>query len=321
MKRRDFIKASALGATVPASMLVSCSSVNSKIKTNKDNPIILSTWAHGLPANVAALKALEKNGNAMDAAEAGARNSEEDPLNTSVGLGGLPDEKGLVTLDSCVMDHTGNCGSVAFLQNIKHPVSVARKVMEDTKHVMLVGEGARQFAISKGFQEIDLLTEESKKAWEKWKVENRDATPHETHDTISVLAQDKMGDLAGACTTSGWAYKLHGRVGDSPLIGAGLFVDNEVGAAAATGLGEEVIKTTGSFLVVELMRQGYSPTEACEEALNRVIKAHNGNPDFQIGYIALRKDGEIGASCLKWEFDYALAMSGVNKLHKVKGLI
>ena len=321
MKRRDFIKASALGATVPASMLVSCSSVNSKIKTNKDNPIILSTWAHGLPANVAALKALEKNGNAMDAAEAGARNSEEDPLNTSVGLGGLPDEKGLVTLDSCVMDHTGNCGSVAFLQNIKHPVSVARKVMEDTKHVMLVGEGARQFAISKGFQEMDLLTEESKKAWEKWKVEKRDETPHETHDTISVLAQDKMGDLAGACTTSGWAYKLHGRVGDSQLIGAGLFVDNEVGAAAATGLGEEVIKTTGSFLVVELMRQGYSPTEACEEALNRVIKAHNGNPDFQIGYIALRKDGEIGASCLKWEFDYALAMSGVNKLHKVKGLI
>ena len=321
MKRRDFIKASALGATVPASMLVSCSSLDTKIKTNKDNPIILSTWAHGLPANVAALKALEKNGNAMDAAEAGARNSEEDPSNTSVGLGGLPDEKGLVTLDSCVMDHTGNCGSVAFLQNIKHPVSVARKVMEDTKHVMLVGEGARQFAISKGFQEMDLLTEESKKAWEKWKVEKRDATPHETHDTISVLAQDKMGDLVGACTTSGWAYKLHGRVGDSPLIGAGLFVDNEVGAAAATGLGEEVIKTTGSFLVVELMRQGYSPTEACEEALNRVIKAHNGNPDFQIGYIALRKDGEIGASCLKWEFDYALAISGVNKLHKVKGLI
>ena len=146
-------------------------------------------------------------------------------------------------------------------------------------------------------------------------------TPHETHDTISVLVQDKNGNLAGSCTTSGWAYKLHGRVGDSPLIGAGLFVDNEVGCAAATGLGEEVIKTTGSFLVVELMRQGYNPKEACEEALNRVIKLHNGNPDFQIGYIALRKDGETGAACLKWEFDFALAKGGENKLHKIKGLI
>ena len=316
MKRRKFLMAGLASAASP--MVFAKSKM---LRKNKNNPIILSTWNFGLPANEVAIKALSDGGNAMDAAEAGARHAESDEQNNSVGYGGLPDENGNVTLDACVMDSNGNAGSVAFIQNIKHPVSVARKVMEETKHVMLVGEGARQFAISKGFQEMDLLTEESKKAWEKWKVEKRDATPHETHDTISVLAQDKMGDLAGACTTSGWAYKLHGRVGDSPLIGAGLFVDNEVGAAAATGLGEEVIKTTGSFLVVELMRQGYSPTEACEEALNRVIKAHNGNPDFQIGYIALRKDGEIGASCLKWEFDYALAMSGVNKLHKVKGLI
>ena len=257
----------------------------------------------------------------MDAAEAGARDSEADPENTSVGIGGLPDEDGNVTLDSCVMDHTGNCGSVAFLQNIMHPVSVARKVMEETKHVMLVGEGARIIAISEGFKEIDLLTDESRKAWKKWKKERRKMTPHETHDTISVLVQDKNGDMAGACTTSGWAYKMHGRVGDSPIIGAGLFVDNEIGCAAATGLGEEVIKTTGSFLVVELMRQGYDPTRACEEALNRVIKAHNGDPDFQIGYIALRKDGKIGAACLKWSFEYALAQKGENKLHKVIGLI
>ena len=321
MKRRDFLKASAVGTIAPASLFVSCNSPIEHMKRNVNNPIVLSTWAHGIPANEDALQVLKDNGNAMDAAEAGARNSENDPLNTSVGLGGLPDEKGHVTLDSCVMDHTGNCGSVAFLQNIKHPVSVARKVMEETKHVMLVGEGARQFAISKGFEEIDLLTEDSKKAWEEWKINQREMTPHETHDTISVLVQDKNGDLAGSCTTSGWAYKLHGRVGDSPLIGAGLFVDNEVGCAAATGLGEEVIKTTGSFLVVELMRQGYNPKEACEEALNRVIKLHNGNPDFQIGYIALRKDGEIGAACLKWEFDFALAKGGKNKLHKIKGLI
>lgn len=291
------------------------------LRKNKNNPIILSTWNFGLPANEVAIKALSDGGNAMDAAEAGARHAESDEENNSVGYGGLPDENGNVTLDACVMDSNGNSGSVAFIQNIKHPVSVARKVMEETKHVMLVGEGARQFAVSKGFKEIDLLTAKSKKEWKKWLKERREMTPHETHDTISVLVQDKNGDLAGACTTSGWAYKMHGRVGDSPIIGAGLFVDNEVGSAAATGLGEEVIKTTGSFLVVELMRQGYSPNEACSEALNRVIKAHNGNPDFQIGYIALRKDGEAGAACLKWSFDYALAKNGVNKLHNINGML
>ena len=291
------------------------------LRKNKNNPIILSTWNFGLPANEVAIKALSDGGNAMDAAEAGARHAESDEQNNSVGYGGLPDEKGNVTLDACVMDSNGNAGSVAFIQNIKHPVSVARKVMEETKHVMLVGEGARQFAVSNGFKEIDLLTAKSEKEWKKWLNERREMTPHETHDTISVLVQDKNGDLAGACTTSGWAYKMHGRVGDSPIIGAGLFVDNEVGSAAATGLGEEVIKTTGSFLVVELMRQGYTPNEACSEALNRVIKAHNGNPDFQIGYIALRKDGEAGAACLKWSFDYALAKNGQNKLYNIKGML
>ena len=316
MKRRDFLKTGAIGITVPSVIFG-----DSNINTNKNNPIILSTWNHGLPANDVAWKVLENDGSAMDAAEAGARVAEADPTITSVGFGGLPDEQGSVTLDACVMDSNGNAGSVAFLQNIKHPVSVARKVMEDTKHVMLVGEGARQFAVSQGFEEMDLLTVESQQAWEEWDKNRREMTPHETHDTISVLVQDKNGDLAGACTTSGWAYKLNGRVGDSPIIGAGLFVDNEIGCAAATGLGEEVIKTTGSFLVVELMRQGYDPTVACEEALNRVIKAHNGKPDFQIGYIALRKDGEIGSACLKWSFEYALARGGVNKLHKIKGMI
>ena len=316
MKRRDFLRSSALGLAIPSSLMNA-----DTLKTNKNNPVICSTWNFGLSANELAWKVLDNGGKAMDAAEAGARHAESDPENSSVGFGGLPDEKGNVTLDACVMDSTGNAGSVAFLQNIKHPVSVARKVMEETKHVMLVGEGARQFAVSNGFEEINLLTEQSEKDWKKWLKERREMTPHETHDTLSVLVQDKMGDLAGACTTSGWAYKMHGRVGDSPIIGAGLFVDNEIGCAAATGLGEEVIKTTGSFLVVELMRQGYDPTKACEEALNRVIKAHNGNPDFQIGYIALRKDGEIGSACLKWSFEYALAQGGENKLHKIKGLL
>jgi len=316
MKRRDFLMAGLAGAASPMILAKS-----NRLKKNINNPVILSTWNFGIPANEEAMSKLNDGGNAMDAAEAGARHAESDVENNSVGYGGLPDELGHVTLDACVMDSSGNAGSVAFLQNIKHPVSVARMVMEDTKHVMLVGEGAKQFARSKGFEEVNLLTEKSENEWKKWLKERREMTPHETHDTLSVLVQDKNGDLAGACTTSGWAYKMHGRVGDSPIIGAALFVDNEVGCAAATGLGEEVIKTTGSFLVVELMRQGYHPNEACEEALNRVIKAHNGNPDFQIGYIALRKDGEVGSACLKWSFDSAVHKDGVNKLHNVKGML
>ena len=218
MKRRKFLMAGLASAASP--MVFAKSKM---LRKNKNNPIILSTWNFGLPANEVAIKALSDGGNAMDAAEAGARHAESDEQNNSVGYGGLPDENGNVTLDACVMDSNGNAGSVAFIQNIKHPVSVARKVMEETKHVMLVGEGARQFAVSKGFKEIDLLTAKSKKEWKKWLKERREMTPHETHDTISVLVQDKNGDLAGACTTSGWAYKMHGRVGDSPIIGAGLF--------------------------------------------------------------------------------------------------
>ena len=316
MKRRKFLMA---GLASTASPMILAKS--NRLNKNINNPVILSTWNFGLPANEEAMSALNSGGTAMDAAEAGARHAESDIENNSVGYGGLPDELGHVTLDACVMDSTGNAGSVAFLQDIKHPISVARKVMEDTKHVMLVGEGAKQFAISKGFKEVNLLTEKSENEWKKWLKERREMTPHETHDTLSVLVQDKKGNLAGACTTSGWAYKMHGRVGDSPIIGAALFVDNEVGCAAATGLGEEVIKSTGSFLVVELMRQGYKPSEACKEALNRVIRAHGGNPDFQIGYIALRKDGEVGSACLKWSFDYAVHKKGENKLHTIKGML
>jgi len=315
MNRREFFKTSAVGISAPSILL------SSQGKINMNNPIVLSTWKHGIPANDAAWKILKNGGSALDAVETGAKVPEADPESSSVGFGGLPDEQGKVTLDACIMDHTGNCGSVAFIQNIKHPISVARKVMEETKHVMLAGEGARQFAVSKGFEEMDLLTDVSRKKWEEWKKKQFKQTPHDTHDTISVLAQDAKGDLSGACTTSGWAYKLHGRVGDSPIIGAGLYVDNEIGCAAATGLGEEVIKTTGSFLVVELMRQGYEPTKACEEALNRVIKRHNGNPDFQIAYIAIRKDGVIGSACLKWTFEYALAQEGKNTLYKTVGLL
>ena len=291
-----------------------------KLNRNKNNPVILTTWNYP-KANQAAIEVLNKNGIAMDAAEAGCRVMESDEENLYIGIGSLPDEDGKVTLDSCVMDSQGNCGSVAFLQDIVHPVSVARKVMEETRHVMLVGEGARKFAISKGFKQKNLLTSKSGKAYRDWLKNKKVKTPHEPHDTISMLVQDSSGDIAGACTSGGWAYKMHGRVGDSPIIGAGLFVDNEIVSAAATGTGEEVIKTTGSFLVVELIRQGYSPKIACEEALKRVIKAHNGKPDFQIGYIALRKDGEIGSAALKTGFDYVLSKNGENTLHPVEGMV
>ena len=235
MNRREFLKTSAVGISAPSILL------SSQGKINMNNPIVLSTWKHGIPANDAAWKILKNGGSALDAVETGAKVPEADPESSSVGFGGLPDEQGKVTLDACIMDHTGNCGSVAFIQNIKHPISVARKVMEETKHVMLAGEGARQFAVSKGFEEMDLLTDVSRKKWEEWKKKQFKQTPHDTHDTISVLVQDSKGNLSAACTTSGWAYKLHGRVGDSPIIGAGLYVDNKIGCAAATGLGEEVI--------------------------------------------------------------------------------
>ena len=245
MKRRDFFKTGLVGFSLPTLTFG-----NSELKRNQKSPVIITT--HNFPkANAAAIKVLNKYGSSMDAAEAGCNAIEADEKNSNAGIGSLPDEDGRVTLDSCVMDSSGNCGSVAFLQNIVHPVSVARKVMEDTKHVMLVGRGAKKFAISKGFKHTNLLTKEGRNAWMDWKKTRKEMTPHDTHDTCATLIQDHDGDISGACTTGGWAYKMHGRVGDSPLIGSGLFVDNNVGGAAATGLGEEVIKSSGSFLVVE----------------------------------------------------------------------
>ena len=320
MKRRDFIKSGAIGLVASSSLLNNC---DSQIKKVTNSPIILSTWNHGIPANKAAMDVLNDNGTALDAVEAGVRVTESDPSSQSVGLGGRPDQDGHVTLDACIMNSDGNAGSVAFLRDIKHPISVARKVMEQTDHVMLVGEGAKRFALENGFQEENLLTDKSKEEWLQWKRDNsiKDSWgPNDEHDTISTLARDNKGNLSGACTTSGLAYKLHGRVGDSPIIGAGMFVDNEIGAVGATGKGEEVIKTCGSFLVVELMRQGYSAMDACEEAVKRIIRKQSGKSDFQIGYIALRKDGQVGFSAIHDGFQYALYKKNENKLYDVKGI-
>ena len=285
MKRRNFIKVGAAGLASPILL-----AGNKDMKVNKNNPIVISTWSHGIPANEASIKVLEKNGSALDAVEAGVRVTEADAENQSVGLGGRPDSEGNVTLDACIMDSDGNAGSVGFLQNIKHPISVARKVMEETDHVMLAGKGALKFALKNGFKRENLLTEESRKGWLEWKKNKRIKEswgPNDDHDTITSLAQDNDGNLSGACTTSGLAYKLLGRVGDSPIIGAGMYVDNEVGAAGATGVGELVMKTCGSFLVVELMRQGYSAMDACNEAVNRIVKQEGGKTKLQVGYIAL----------------------------------
>jgi len=282
----------------------------------KGKPIIISTWKHGLPANEAAAKILQKGGRSLDAVEAGARVPEADPNIMTVGLGGYPDRDGYVTLDACIMDEKGNAGSVTFLQDIVHPVSVARKVMEDTPHVMLSGEGALQFALEKGFKKQNLLTDKAREAWEEWKKKSKyePVINIENHDTISMLAIDANGDLSGACTTSGAAFKMHGRVGDSPIIGAGLFCDNEVGGAASTGMGELVMKTVGSFLVVELMRNGMSPQQACEEAVHRIAEKIPGYEKFQIGYIAINKAGETGAYCIHPGFNYALWKDGQNTL-------
>lgn len=267
-------------------------------------PIVIATW--DVPnATLKAWSVLEAGGSAIDAVEQGVMMEEADESNQSVGKGGRPDRDGQVSCDACIMDPDGNCGSVVYLQNIVHAVSVARKVMEETPHVMLAGDGAEQFAYEMGFEKETMLTEKSRQEWEEWLVTKtyKPVINIENHDTIGMLAIDKNGDLSGACTTSGMAYKMKGRIGDSPLIGAGLFIDNEVGGATATGVGEEVVKTVGSFLIVELMRQGLSPQEACEEGVRRIV-AKNKELDFQVGFIAVNKAGETGGYCIQPGFNY-----------------
>ena len=277
-------------------------------------PIVISTWNHGLPANEAAWEILKNGGYSLDAVEAGVKVPEADPKVITVGYGGIPDANGKVTLDACIMDEKGRAGSVGCLENIKHPVSVARLVMDKTPHVMLTGKGALDFALENGFKKENLLTPEMKKAWKKWKTEKREFSAkinienqrRENHDTIGMIAIDKDGRISGACTTSGMGYKMPGRVGDSPIIGAGLFVDGEIGGAAATGSGELVMKTLGTFLVVELMRNGKTPAEACEEAVKRIAKKIPDYKKHQVGFIALNKKGEYGSFCIQPGFNFAM---------------
>ncbi len=316
--RRKFLKTSALAS---AALLVN-SSTNAENKPNVkvNKPIVLSTWKFGLKCNETAWEILKNNGKALDAVEAGVMVCEADPNERSVGYGGRPDRDGRVTLDACIMDEMSNIGSVACLEFIKHPISVARAVMEKSPHVMFVGDGALQFALSQGFKKENLLVEASEKEWKEWlkTSQYKPIVNIENHDTIGMIALDEHGNLSGACTTSGMAFKMHGRVGDSPIIGAGLYVDNEIGAATATGHGEEVIRIAGCHLVVELMRQGNSPQKACEEAVARVVKLMKLRKkelkDIQVGFIALNKNGEYGSYCVQSGFNYAVHDNSGNVL-------
>jgi N4-(beta-N-acetylglucosaminyl)-L-asparaginase len=319
-KRRNFLKLGLIGAVVGAIQPLKAGGLFTRsFETKIDGPLVVSTWNHGLAANSAAWEILSKGGKALDAVEKGVRVTEADVTNRSVGIGGMPDRDGHVTLDACIMDEESRCGAVGFLEGIDHPISVARAIMEKTQHVMLVGSGAKKFALEHGFGQIKTPIPPVKEEYKKWKKENQDLFKkpeinHENHDTIGLLALDIHGNLSGACTTSGWAYKLHGRLGDSPIIGAGLFVDNEIGAACATGLGEAIIRIAGSHTVVELMRHGHSPMDACRLAVERIIAKHKDLTNLQCGFLAIDKNGNVGAYSVYNGFNYALKTNKEEKL-------
>lgn len=310
MKRRNFI------FDIFSVGIVSAMSTKLRAVNLNFTPMVrsISTWKT-TEANQKAGQMLDKGEHALDAAVAGVAIEEENPKNTTVGYGGAPDRTGKVTLDACVMNHLGDCGSVVAVENIVNVARLAKDVMEKTPHVMLSGKGAEEFAISQGYEKTDLLTDQSKKEWEEW-LKDQDYRPIiniENHDTIGMLCIDKNNNLSGACTTSGLAYKMKGRVGDSPIIGSGLFIDNKIGGAVATGLGEEVVKTVGSFLVVELMRQGFSPQEACEKAVKRIVSNNSQENKFQVAYIAMNKKGEVGSYSIEPGFTYMDYVNGENK--------
>lgn len=339
--RRKFIQASTISSI--GMMLSKISGAGLSAQEVKGKPVVISTWDAGLAANKGAWEILKKNGRALDAVEAGVMVTEASQ-SCCVGLGANPDRDGFVTLDACIMDEFSNCGSVAFLERIKHPVSVARRVMEKTPHVMLVGSGAQQFAVAEGFPlEEQKLSNDAQKNYNDWlkkseykppiiNVENKNNhgafAPHKlesgewNHDTIGMVAMDANGNLSGSCTTSGAGFKMRGRLGDSPIIGAGLFVDNEVGACTATGQGEDVIRVAGSHSVVELMRQGLSPEAACKKVIERIVKIKGEKAkDIQVAFLALNKKGQIGTFAIHKGFSYAIKTNDVEKLIASKSLM
>ncbi len=321
--RRNFVRAGALvSGGLVANQLSPAKIFGQLVSDNK--LIAISTWGPTITSSEKAYEYLKAGKNSLDAIEAGIRVAEDDPTNSSVGYGGLPDEDGIVTLDASIMDWKGNAGSVAAMEGIKNPISVAKLVMQKTKHVMLAGDGAKKFALENGIKEENLLTENARKAWEEWKKKNPrnpNRVDENNHDTIGMLAIDNSNNLSGGVSTSGIAWKLHGRVGDSPIIGAAMFVDNEIGGAVATGNGEFVMRTLGSFLIVEKMRDGLSPQEACELAIKRIYKTANSNRNIQIGYLAIDKKGEVGAFSLYDGFTYTVATGKESRVFKSRFLV
>lgn len=295
------------------------------------DPLVLATWKFGETAVRKALPLLEAGKPPLDAALAGAQAVEDDPNVDSVGFAGLPNSIGVVQLDACVMDgKTLACGGVAAVENVRHVAALARRVMEKTPHVLLVGEGAKLFAVQQGFPLDTLHTPESLRKWEEARRKQKrpankrpTSPPADSHDTVTVLAMDRAGSLAGVCTTSGLALKAHGRVGDSPLIGAGLYVDNDAGAAGGTGVGEEIIRIGGSMLIVESMRNGKSAQEACELAIRRVndFARRRGVHPARVAFLAIDPRGRPGAACTKGtNFPYALGRKGKVELLQAREL-
>lgn len=274
--------------------------IDQGISTQLSKPIFIATWPFGKAACDRSLATLGEGGSLLDAVEKGIHVTELDQSNSSVGVGGFPNADGVVQLDASFMDG-GNqkAGAVAALEGYAHPISVARKVMESTKHVMLAGADAAAFAKQAGFETSELLTDTARAAWQKWKTEQAkgNTVSFYNHDTIALLGLGVDGHLVGGCSTSGLAFKLPGRVGDSPIIGSGLYVDGEVGAAGATGVGENVMRYCASFLIVEFMRQGLEPTDACEKAIRRIAAGERKSPsELSVNFVAINKQGVVGAA-------------------------
>lgn len=315
MERRKFIKNSSL-ALVLGNIGLSKMSCATQKKHTVTKPVVVSTWNDGIKANDKAWEILSGGGASLDAVEQGVMVIEADPTNITVGYGGLPDRNGKVTLDACIMDHLGNAGSVGSLEHVVHAVSVARKVMEKTPHVLLSGDGALEFAIEQGFEQTNLLTKNAEKDYKDWlkSSQYKPVINIENHDTIGMLSIDEEGNLAGACTTSGLAFKMSGRIGDSPIIGAGLFVDNAFGASVCTGLGEVVLKNLCTFLAVEFMRQGMSPQEAAEGVIKRVVSRLPEYKNVQVGILCMDIYGETGAYAIHDGFTYAKTSHQMNEV-------